>query len=122
MLTIPGIVGEARRRLDRDVGYAELLELAADGDAAAEAVVVAAGTALGRMLALVANMTAVGDVVIAGDGIALYTAARDHVAEALRADRRPLAGPVRIIADAAGFDEWARGAAASAIQSLVLDG
>jgi predicted NBD/HSP70 family sugar kinase/biotin operon repressor len=122
MLTIPGIVGEARRRLDRDVGYAELLDLAAGGDAAAEAIVAAAGAALGRMLALVANLTAVGDVVIAGDGVALYAAARERVSASLDADRRPLAGPVRIIADAAGFDEWARGAAASAIQSLVLGG
>jgi predicted NBD/HSP70 family sugar kinase/biotin operon repressor len=122
MLTIPGIVGEARRRLGRDVEYAELLELAVGGDAAAEAVVVAAGAALGRMLALVANLTAVGDVVIAGDGVALYAAARERVSVSLHADRRPLAGPVRIIADAAGFDEWARGAAASAIQSLVLGG
>ncbi|WP_243696117.1 ROK family transcriptional regulator [Labedella phragmitis] len=122
MLTIPGIVGEASHRLERDVEYAELLELAAGGDPVATAVVLASGSALGRMLALVANLTAVGDVVIAGDGVALYAAAQDHVAGALRADRRPLAGPVRIIADAAGFDEWARGAAASAIQSLVLGG
>jgi predicted NBD/HSP70 family sugar kinase/biotin operon repressor len=120
MLTIPGIVGQASRRLGRSVDYAELLELAVDGDTVAEAVVLAAGTALGRMLALVANLTAVNDVVIAGDGVALYDAARDHVTAALRADRRPIAGPVRVIADETGFDEWARGAAAAAIQSLVL--
>lgn len=121
MLTIPGIVAEAVARIGRPVDYAELLRLASDGEAAALAVVRASGTALGRMLALVANLTSVSDVVVAGDGVALYDVAQSEVTAALDAGRRPLAGPVRVISDPSGFDEWARGAAAAAIQSLLLD-
>lgn len=120
MLTIPGVTGEAERRLGRPVGYAEVLELAAAGDTIATGVIAASGAALGRLLALVANLTSVNDIVVSGEGIGLLEIAADDVRAALEEDRDPLAAPVRVIADASGFDEWARGAAASAIQMLVL--
>ncbi|RWZ59307.1 ROK family transcriptional regulator [Labedella populi] len=121
MLTIPGIVGEASSRIGRSLDYADVLRLAHGGEAEAAAVVRMSGAAFGRLLALVANLTSVSDIVIAGDGVALYDIARSEVRAALDADRRPLAGPVRIVRDPSGFDEWARGAAAAAIQSFLLD-
>jgi predicted NBD/HSP70 family sugar kinase/biotin operon repressor len=122
MLTIPGILAESGRRLGRRLDEEELLRLARDRDADAVATLAAAGDALGRLLALVANLTAVNDIVVAGDGVGLFDDVRDRIRAALDDHRRPLAGPVRVITDRGGFDEWARGAAAAAIQSLVLDG
>ncbi|RUR03089.1 ROK family transcriptional regulator [Labedella endophytica] len=120
MLTIGGITGEVGRRLGRAVGYTEALALARDGDADAAHVVVASGAALGRLLALVANLTSVTEIVVSGEGVALLDAAGPAVRTALDRDRDPLASPVQLTVDRAGFDEWARAAAASAIQSLVL--
>lgn len=121
MLTIPAITAEAGRRLGRAVDYAEVMALAAGGDVEAGPVVRASGRALGRLVALVANFTSVNDVVVSGEGVALLDAAGDAVTSALADDRDPLASPVRLIADVSGFDQWARAAAAAAIQSLVLD-
>ncbi|PSL37393.1 putative NBD/HSP70 family sugar kinase [Labedella gwakjiensis] len=122
MLTISGITEEVARRLGGPVTYAEVLSLAGDGDPEARAVVGASGVALGRLLALVANLTSVNDIVVSGEGIGLLDVVGDVVRSALDRDRDPLAAPVDLIADVSGFDEWARGAAASAIQSIVLDG
>jgi predicted NBD/HSP70 family sugar kinase len=120
MLTTGAITAEFGRRLGRPVGYDEVLSRARDGQADAVAVVRASGAALGRLLAIVADLTSVGAIVVSGEGIGLLDVAGDDVRDVLAEGRDPLAPPVHLIPDASGFDEWARAAAVSAISTLVL--
>ncbi|CAN7146930.1 ROK family protein [Microbacterium sp. LjRoot45] len=117
MLTSGSIAAQVSAALQRNVEYDEVIALARAGDPAAVSVVSAAADALGRFIALSANLTLQHAVVLAGDGIALYQIARERVAAATLADRDPRADPVDIYVDESGFIAWARGAAAVAIQS-----
>ncbi|MFD7319529.1 ROK family protein [Streptomyces sp. NPDC059875] len=106
--------------LRRSVTYDECLDLAASGDPVAVQVVTAAGRALGRLVATVANFTLVRKIVLAGEGVRLAEVARASVDEAMRADRAPTAAPLELDVQHSDFTHWARGAAASAIQAHVL--
>ncbi|WP_102193460.1 ROK family transcriptional regulator [Microbacterium aurantiacum] len=117
MLTIPSIEKLLGERLGRTVDYAEALELARVGEAAAVEVFARSGAALGRMLALISNFAMVNTIVIAGDGIGMWEIVEPAAREALRAGRDPEANAVELHVDRSGFDVWARGAAATAIQS-----
>jgi predicted NBD/HSP70 family sugar kinase len=117
MLSIPGITGQLAVALGRSVSYDEALDLAVAGDPAAVAVAEAAGRALGRMIAAVANLAMVDTVVLSGEGIGLWAFVETMTREALAAERDQEAAPVRVHVDDEGFDAWARGAAAVAIQS-----
>jgi predicted NBD/HSP70 family sugar kinase len=119
VLTSIGMCAQVASALGRPVDYAEVLSLAAAGDPVATAVVDAAARGLGRMIALAANLTMQPTVVLAGDGIGLWELAASQVRDAAAADRDPLAEPVEILVDDAGFRAWARGAAAVAIQAAV---
>ena len=119
MLTSTGMCAQVQAALGRPVDYDEVLSLAAAGDPAATAVVDAAASGLGRMIALAANLTMQPTVVLAGEGIGLWRLTASRVRDAAAADRDPLAEPVEILVDDAGFRAWARGAAAVAIQGAV---
>ena len=119
MLTSGAIAGRVSAGVGREVSYEEALELARGGEPAARAEVDRAGDALGHFLALAANLTLQHDVVLGGDGVGLYALVEDRVAAAIRAGRATHAEPVRIHVDPAGFEAWARGAAAVAIQDAV---
>ena len=66
MLTSGSIAAQVSAALQRDVGYDEVLALAQAGDPAARAVMDAAADALGRFIALAANLTLQPAVVLAG--------------------------------------------------------
>ncbi|WP_401000889.1 ROK family protein [Agromyces sp. GXQ0307] len=117
MLAIPSICAQVGIALGHEVGYDEVLALAAAGHPAARSVTDAAGRALGRMMGYIANLTMVEAIVLSGDGIGLWEVAGDTARAALAADRDPEATPVEVHVDAAGFGSWARGAAAVAIQA-----
>lgn len=117
MLSTPGITGQLAVALGRTVSYEEAIRLAAQGDPAAVAVAEAAGRALGRMIAAVANLAMVDTVVLSGEGVGLWPVVETAARTALAAQRDGEASPVRIHVDDAGFDAWARGAAAVAIQA-----
>lgn len=114
--SIAAQVSEARQHL---VDYDEVLALAASGDPAAQKVTAAAADALGRFIALAANLTMQPAVVLAGDGIGLYSLEEERVRAAIKADRDARADPVAIYVDDSSFTAWARGAAAVAIQAAV---
>ncbi|MFQ4150025.1 ROK family transcriptional regulator [Arthrobacter sp. LAPM80] len=120
MLSIPSICQQISSALGRPVDYAQALELAAGGNRAASAVLEAAGKALGKLIAAAANLTMVNTVVLGGEGIGLFAAVEASVLAALAADRDPEAGPVTLRVASADFTEWARGAAAVAIQALAF--
>lgn len=119
MLTSGSLLAQVSAALRRPVGYDEFLALAATGDPAARAVADAAGHALGRFIALAANLTMQPAVVLAGDGIGLYSVAEDAVRAAINEDRDPLADAIELYIDEPGFTAWARGAAAVAIQTAI---
>lgn len=119
MLTSGSIAAQVSAALQRSVSYHEAMLLARAGDLAARAVTDAAADALGRFIALAANLTLQHSVVLAGDGIELYEVARDRVQAAITVERDPLADPVAVHVDPSGFFGWARGAAAVAIQAAI---
>ncbi len=119
LLTSIGMCAQVQSALGRPVEYDEVLSLAGAGHPVARAVVDAAARGLGRMIALAANLTMQPTVVLAGDGIGLWELTAAQVRDAAAGDRDPLAEPVEILVDDAGFRAWARGAAAVAIQAAV---
>lgn len=116
MLGSGSIAAQATTALQRPVTYDEVLSLASAGDPAASAIVYAGARALGRLIALSANLTLHADVVLAGEGMGLFSVAEDAVRATVAAGRDPKASPVRLHVDDSGFTAWARGAAAVAIQ------
>ncbi|WP_109212103.1 MULTISPECIES: ROK family protein [Microbacterium] len=119
MLTSGSISAQVSAALQRPVSYDEVLELARAGEPAAVTVVEAAADALGRFIALAANLTFQTAAVLAGEGIGLFALAEDRVRAAIAAGRDPRSDPVRLYVDDSGFVAWARGAAAVAIQAAV---
>lgn len=119
MLSIPSISAQLGIALGREVEYEDVLEAAAAGHPLAVAITSAAGRALGRMMATIANIAMVDTIVLSGEGIALWNIARDVAMATLAADRDAEATPVEVHVDDAGFVSWARGAAAVAIQAAL---
>lgn len=117
MLGSGSIAAQATTALQRPVSYDEVLSLAVSGDPAASAIVDTAARALGRLIALSANLTLHPDVVLAGEGMGLFAVAEDAVRAAISKDRDPRASEVRLHVDESGFTAWARGAAAVAVQA-----
>lgn len=116
LLSTHSICAQMASALGRPVEYEEVLGLAAEGHPAAAYIVNAAARGLGRMIAAVANLAMVNTVVLAGEGIAILQLIDEPLREALAADRDPEARPVDIRLESLGFNQWARGAAAVAIQ------
>ena len=119
MLSSESIAGQVSASLRRPVDYDEVLALAADGEPAVRTVVDAAADALGRFVALAANLTLQPVTVLAGEGIGLLAVAEARVRAAIAADRDPRADAIELHVDDSGFTAWARGAAAVAIQAAV---
>lgn len=120
MLTIAGITARATAALRRPIGYAEVLDLAAAGDPLARRVVDDAARALGRLVAAIGNLTMPKMIVLTGDGIRLADVGARALDEGVRSDRSPYASPLEVRVQPAGFSEWARGAAVTAIRTFVL--
>lgn len=120
VLTMGAIRGQYRIAADEDCSYGEVLERARSGDRLAALVVKNAGTALGRLIAAVANLTMVELVVLSGEGMALADVAAEDIAASIRDHRDPEAAPVRLEREPTDFGQWARGAAAVAIQNSIL--
>jgi predicted NBD/HSP70 family sugar kinase len=120
MLTISGVTARAAAGLRRAVGYEEVLDLAVEGEPLARRVVDDAARALGRLVAAVGNQTMPKKVVLTGDGIRLAQVGAEALAEGIARDRSPYASPLDVSVQVAGFPEWARGAAVTAIQTFVL--
>jgi len=117
MLSIAGICAQISAALGHSVDYGQALDLVRAGNKVALAVFTSAARALGRLVALAANLAMVGTVVLGGEGIELFTVMEAVVREAVDADRDPEAAPLELVVMNADFTQWARGAAAVAIQA-----
>ncbi|HSP53617.1 MAG TPA: ROK family protein [Cryobacterium sp.] len=116
MLTIPSIRSQVEVGIGASVTFAEILQLAGEGHPVALPVLQAAGRALGRFIAAVANLAMVEHLVLAGEGLAILPIVEAEMWAAIRADRDPEAVEIDLRLDEEGFPSWARGAAAVAIQ------
>lgn len=120
MLSMESMCIQASVALGRPVEYDELLTLSVTGDAAAAAIVEAAAASLGRLIAISANMSMHNTVVLSGDGVGLWDVAEATIRSAAMELRDPEARPLTIIVDSTGFESWARGAAAIAIERSLI--
>ncbi|MEV4567661.1 ROK family transcriptional regulator [Nonomuraea sp. NPDC049419] len=105
--------------LRREAGYDEVMRLAAEGDRACRALVRESGRALGRLIGIVATISLVKTVILAGEGVELARVAKDDLDAALTEHRRGLPGSVEVVIESDDFREWARGGAVVAIQSFI---
>lgn len=120
MLTSGSIAAQATMALGRPLTYNDALDAAQSGDPAASAIVHDSARALGRLIALSANLTLYSDVVLAGEGMRLFDVAEETVRATVLESRDPRASEVRLHIDDSGFTGWARGAAAVAIQDAFV--
>lgn len=117
MLAIPSMCTQAAMGTGRHVSFPDLIEGALTGDQLSWSIVSAAATSLGKLLALVANLAMVDTIIVSGEGLAILDIAELDMWTALRQHRDPEASKLDVRIDRSGFDRWARGAAAVAIQA-----
>jgi len=103
--------------LGRDVGYDEVLTLAARGNPVARRVVDEAGRALGTLIGTIAAITAPTKVLVSGEGVALASVAQDTTAQYARAVQHWTLPDVPIEIAPFTFTEWAKGAAVIALRN-----
>lgn len=115
-LTSGSIVGALR---DVDTDYPGAVELARSGHAGATRAFDDAGTALGTIIATVANALDPQKIILTGDGLAVWELAREKVDEAIAGTLD--AGPVALDLDVQPFEfnEWARAAAVVGIRAAL---
>ncbi|GGT03093.1 ROK family transcriptional regulator [Streptomyces chromofuscus] len=116
----PAIVAQVREATGIEVAdTAEAIALAHRGDAGARAVYARAGGAIGRGIATVANLLGPERVIISGEGLAAYDLFAEQIRDAFTAAAFGSAAQCEVHTRPLPFEEWARGAAATAIQSFI---
>lgn len=127
LLSSGWIARRAGEALGREVTFEETLALATAGDPLVTPVVREVAYQLGRFTALVANFVGPERILLSGDGIGSALLAPDEVRRGLRELRDVTAlGHTStdddLVMEEFEFFTWARGAAAVAIRSHVLQG
>ena len=102
----------------RATTYDEVLQLAEDGDPLAGRVVQEAAHALGRAVAAITSLTGVEPIILTGEGVRLAEVAGEALHAARREYSAGLTGALEPLIRPMDFIEWARGAAAVAIQEV----
>jgi predicted NBD/HSP70 family sugar kinase len=119
--TSPSIRRSIAATLDRpELTFDDCLSLAADGHPVARRVIDEAGAALGQVVATVANLTGPELVVLSGESVHMYDVCAGAFHAALARHTHWTATPVRVAVKPFAFNEWARGAAVTALQHLLL--
>ncbi|MFI9100138.1 ROK family protein [Streptomyces fildesensis] len=98
---------------------AQALELAHQGDPGAREVYARAGEAIGRAIGAVVNVLGPERVIISGEGLAAYDLFAEQIRDAFTASAFGTAAQCDVMTRPLPFEEWARGAAATAIQSFI---
>ncbi|SEH01660.1 Sugar kinase of the NBD/HSP70 family, may contain an N-terminal HTH domain [Nonomuraea solani] len=118
----PSIRRSIASTLERpELTFDDCLTLAADGDPVARRVLDEAGAALGQVAATVANLTAPELIVLSGESVHMYDVCAPAFDAALAHHTHWTATPVRVAVKPFTFNEWARGAAVTALQHLLLN-
>lgn len=97
----------------------EALELARSGDPGAREVYARAGQAIGTAIGSVVNLFGPERVIISGEGLAAYDLFAEGIRDAFAVSAFGTAAQCDVTTRALPFEEWARGAAATAIQSFI---
>ncbi|UUU26870.1 ROK family transcriptional regulator [Streptomyces sp. DSM 40750] len=114
------IVRDVRAETGVDVADAAgALELARRGDPGARKVYARAGVAIGRAIGSMVNLLGPERVIISGEGLAAYDLFAEHIRDAFAASAFGAAARCDLRTHPLPFEEWARGAAATAIQSFI---
>ncbi|MFF4040000.1 ROK family protein [Streptomyces sp. NPDC001816] len=114
------VVARIREVTGRQVtDSAEAVALAHQGFPGAREVYARAGEAIGRGIATVANLLGPERVIISGEGLAAYDLFAEQIREAFTAAAFGSAAQCDVQTRPLPFEEWARGAAAAAIQSFI---
>ncbi len=121
MLTTSAIESQASMALGTHVSYAQVLERARAGDPTCGALISRAAQALGTLVTTVANVIQPEHILLTGEGIELARVAEDQLTSQLAGQRDPDASHLDIRIRDDDPQLWARGAAAFAIQRIVLD-
>lgn len=119
MLSLPSLTRQLYVATGHQMTLAEGFAAARAGDAGAARVLGDSARALGTMIAAIANLSMAGTVILAGEGVALYSEQAGVVEAAIASTRDPDAPALELLVDDGGLVEWARGAAATAIQRLL---
>jgi predicted NBD/HSP70 family sugar kinase len=101
---------------DQRMTLGQCLELAHRGDPAVRAVYASAGHAIGLGIASVANLIGPSRIILSGEGLAAYGLFEDQIRKVFADHAFGAAADCELIVRPLPFDEWARGAAAIAIQ------
>ncbi|WP_212910087.1 ROK family transcriptional regulator [Streptomyces sp. TS71-3] len=116
----PAILRRVREATGLSVATAaEALDLAHRGDPGAREVYARAGEAIGRAIGSVVNVLGPERVIISGEGLAAYDLFAEGIRDALAASAFGAAAQCDVMTRPLPFEEWARGAAATAIQSFI---
>ncbi|MFE7272018.1 ROK family protein [Streptomyces sp. NPDC057623] len=123
---VEAIAGDAAivRRIRETTGVevadtAEAVALAHQGNAGAREAFARAGDAIGRGIATVANLLGPERVIISGEGLAAHDLFAGQIRDAFAAAAFGSAAQCDVQTRPLPFEEWARGAAATAIQSFI---
>ncbi|MFI6655104.1 ROK family protein [Streptomyces sp. NPDC050523] len=123
---VEAIAGDAAivRRIRETTGAevadaAEAAALAHRGVAGAREAYARAGEAIGRGIATVANLFGPQRVIISGEGLAAYDLFAEQIRDSFAASAFGSAADCDVQTRPLAFEEWARGAAATAIQSFI---
>ncbi|MDW4905377.1 ROK family transcriptional regulator [Streptomyces sp. ADMS] len=98
---------------------AEAVALAHAGHPGVREVYARAGEAIGRGIATVANLLGPERVIISGEGLAAYDLFAEQIRGAFTATAFGSAARCDLVTRPLPFEEWARGAAATAIRSFI---
>jgi predicted NBD/HSP70 family sugar kinase len=115
------IVRQAREHSGRpELTIDDAVALARGGDEPLSAVFARAGNAIGSGIAAVANLVGPARIVVSGEGLAAYDLFEAHIRTGFERQAFGAAAQCPLSIRPLPFEEWARGAAAVSIQSLVV--
>ncbi|MDD9380180.1 ROK family transcriptional regulator [Streptomyces sp. ZAF1911] len=115
-----GAILEAVRRGTgaADLGFDRAVEMARDGDPVAREAFARAGRAIGVGIATLVNLVGPERVVVSGEGAGTYDLFGQHIKDAYAAHAFGAAVKCPLSLRPLPWEEWARGAAAVAVQAL----
>ncbi|WP_248963657.1 ROK family protein [Sphaerisporangium perillae] len=116
----PAIVRQARECSGRpELTIDDAVALARGGDEQIGAIFARGGNAIGTGIAAVANLVGPARIVVSGEGLAAYDLFETHIRAGFERQAFGAAVDCPLSIRPLPFEEWARGAAAVSIQSLV---
>ncbi|MEU8079929.1 ROK family transcriptional regulator [Catellatospora citrea] len=114
----PAIVAEVSRGHGRELSIGEVVDLAHRGDPLAVRTFEHAATVIGTAIATLVNLAGPELVIIGGEAVSDFDLFEEHLRAAFAEHAFGAAGRCRIVTRPHTFEDWARGASASAIRRL----